>query len=123
MEFYSIHGTIITTGTEVPTIEYIDGSQVFRKRINCGSLPNNTTKDVSTGLSVNSNHIVRISGMAYRSSDDTFFQLPYASTVAQNSISCFCVSHNNIIDVRLVTGIDRTNIYETFVDVYYTKTS
>ena len=36
----------ITTGTEYATGEFIDGKQVYRKRISLGAFPNNTNKTV-----------------------------------------------------------------------------
>lgn len=36
----------LTTGTEKATNEYIDGKQVYRKRISLGTFPNNTNKTV-----------------------------------------------------------------------------
>ena len=52
----------ITTGQEIKTNEIIDGKRVYKKRINCGAGPNNTSKTVGTGLS-NVTYI-RAEGMA-----------------------------------------------------------
>ena len=40
----------ITTGQEVKTNEIIDGKRVYKKRINCGNLPNATSKYVNTRI-------------------------------------------------------------------------
>lgn len=39
-----------TTGQEVKTNEIIDGKRVYKKRINCGNLPNATSKYVNTRI-------------------------------------------------------------------------
>ena len=40
----------ITTGQEVKTNEFIDGKRVYKKRINCGNLPNATSKNIATRI-------------------------------------------------------------------------
>ena len=40
----------ITTGQEVKTNEIIDGKRVYKKRINCGNLPNATSKNIATRI-------------------------------------------------------------------------
>jgi hypothetical protein len=107
----------IITGQEFATNEFIDGKQVYRKRINIGNLPNSDTKDVETGLS-NVNPI-KIEGMAYRSADNVFFPLPYVDTfsVGNNIAMNFQASLSKI---RIVTGTDRTAL-TGYIDLYYTK--
>lgn len=38
------------TGQEVKTNEFIDGKRVYKKRINCGNLPNATSKNIATRI-------------------------------------------------------------------------
>ena len=52
----------VITGQGVKTNEIIDGKRVYKKRINCGAGPNNTSKTVGTGLS-NVTYI-RVEGIA-----------------------------------------------------------
>ena len=40
----------ITTGQEVKTNEFIGGKRVYKKRINCGNLPNATSKNIATRI-------------------------------------------------------------------------
>ena len=40
----------VLTGQEVKTNEIIDGKRVYKKRINCGNLPNATSKYVNTRI-------------------------------------------------------------------------
>lgn len=40
----------LTTGQEVKTNEFIDGKRVYKKRINCGNLPNATSKNIATRI-------------------------------------------------------------------------
>lgn len=110
----------ITTGVEVATNEYIDNNRVYVKRIDIGTLPNATSKDVSTGLSTSQVSIERLQGKATRSSDNAFYPLPFAHPTAQNAISCLCRDNDGTIDIRIQTGIDRSTA-SGYIDVYYTK--
>ena len=70
---------LIVTGEECATNEFIDGKRVYRKRIDCGILPNATNKDIDTGLDfINSCTLIRMSGMAKYSSG-LALPLPFVS--------------------------------------------
>lgn len=105
--------TNIVTGQEVATNEYIDGKQVFVKRINCGNLPNATGKLVSTGLT--NVTYTDIKGIATKG--DTLFKLPYISPNALNASISLYISGNAI---EIDTGIDRS-AFTGEVTIYYTK--
>lgn len=106
-----------TTGTEVATNEYIDGEQVFRKRIDTGTLPNATYKDVDTGLVSSEINVVRIQGCA-KATTGVQSPLPFVSISATN---CIAVSLQTTGKIRLDTGVDRSNFTQSYVDLYYTK--
>lgn len=95
------------------------GSPLYRKVINTGALPNNTTKDTPYNIS-NLNRIISIEGYAYRSNDNFTVSLPFVSTSDINFNIYVGVIGNNI---RIQTGTDRTSFTESYVILEYTKTS
>ena len=104
---------------EVDTgVKWIDGSSIYKKTIDTGTLPNASVKSITHGIS-NLNRIIRLEGYAYRSSDQGVFPLPFVSATLTYGIA-LSVSGSNI---QIVTGIDRSNITESYVTLYYTKSS
>lgn len=108
-------GTTITTGQEIPTSEFIDGKQVYRKRIDVGYLPNASSKDTSTGLVPTQIELVRIQGSARRSADGQSYPIPHVSTT--HPITVFLQSDG----VLRITTISDRSTYTGKVDIYYTK--
>ena len=110
-------GNKIITGQEVATNEYIDGKRVYRKRINCGNLPNATSKTVS--LSLSNVNIIKIEGIAKNSSDaSNNLPLPYIDP--RNLQTCVMLSIISGYNIALVTAEDKS-YYTAYVTVYYTK--
>ena len=110
-------GNKIITGQEVATNEYIDGKRVYRKRINCGNLPNATSKTVS--LSLSNVNIIKIEGIAKNSSDaSNNLPLPYMDP--RNLQTCVMLSIISSYNIALVTAEDKS-YYTAYVTVYYTK--
>lgn len=107
---------------EVLIGKWINNKPIYRKTFNFGTLPDTTEKSISTNLNANDVHIVKIYGIAYRSSDDTYYTLPYASPTDENNISCLVVKTNNILNIKLISGYDRTNVQECYITLEYTKT-
>ena len=107
----------ITTGIEFATNEYIDGEQVYRKRIDTGALPNAAGKQVSSGLTPSNINIVRIQGAA-KATNGTQLPLPFVSVTAEN---CVSVSLQSTGNVQVQTGTDRTVYTQSYVDLYYLK--
>ena len=106
--------------SEVDTkVKWIDGKTIYRKTINFGSLPDATSKVVAHGVS-NLSKVIKMEGYAYRSGDGTFFPIPFASeNAAQNSIALTA----GATDVVINTGMNRSNIAECYITIYYTKSS
>lgn len=109
--------TMITTDVEIPTNEFIDGKQVFRKRYDFGALPNATTKNVAHGLT--NVKIIDYNGIAYSSSGSTL-KLPFVST--NSSAECIRLNTTST-NIVIMTGTDRSGFSECYVDLYYTKTN
>jgi hypothetical protein len=105
----------ITTGSEVATNEYIDGKRVYKKRIDCGYLPNATYKNIAHGLDIANCNIIDIRGIARKGT--SIRTIPSVSTGnATYNISSY-IDGNQL---TLETGIDRSE-YTAYVDIYYTK--
>lgn len=115
--------TNIVTGQEVATNEYIDGKQVFVKRINLGSLPNANEKIVTTDLNVNNVNIIKIDGIAYGSATSISYilTLPDINPLDYSRATRLTMdTENNIWRVKIRAGVDRSN-YTGYANVYYTK--
>lgn len=100
----------IDTGTT-----WINGSKIYKKTVNFGSLPNNTSKSVAHGIS-NINQIVRIEGYAFGTSGD-ITPLPYASVT---SLGYMITLTANRANVNIHTGEDRSGL-TGYITLYYTK--
>lgn len=95
--------------------KWIDGSAIYKKTIDFGALPNNTSKNVAHGIS-NLNKVIEMKG--YTSNGTTFIPLPMTSTTG--APTAMNVDATNII---YTTSSDRTAYSETYVTLYYTKSS
>lgn len=103
----------VITGNEIPTNEYIDGKQVYRKRVNFGTLPNNTTKRVAhnlTSVTFDKHLVSCINASGYN------ITLPYVDIGA--SVCTVSTITNTEIVIKSITD---QSTYTAYVDLYYTK--
>lgn len=105
---------IVTTGVESVTNEWIDGKQVYRKRINVGALPNAGEKTVDLGFNVNTVNIIRMQGMAYAASANHYMTLPYTYPSELVSLGCY----HKVLSINCQHD---GSPYNAYVDIYYTK--
>lgn len=101
---------------------WIDGKVIYKKTVDCGALPNNTTKYIEHNIG-NIGLIIKIEGIGYRSSDNVTFQLnnsinPRVSSPTATSIN---ITANNE-HINITTGNDRSNMVG-YTTLYYTKTN
>lgn len=108
----------VTTGEETVTGKTIDGKVEYRKRINCGTLPNATSLVVETGLS-NVHWTRKPEGFAQnKTSQANAMPLPYIDPRDTSaSISLSIISEYRI---AIVATQDRSSFYG-IVDVFYVK--
>ena len=99
--------------------KWINGSTIYKKTVNTGALPNATTKNVAHGIS-NLSKIIRLEGYGLRSTDNVMFPLPFASPTGATADISVTVNGTNI---AIGTGVDRSNITESYITLYYTKSS
>ena len=113
----SIYNSETYSTNEVETIgKWIDGKSIYRKVINLGIFPDNTYKDVATGLS--NINIIKIYGTAKNENTGNTIPLPHSSTSTVYSVSIAWQESEN--SVRVTTGMDRTD-YTGYAVLEYTK--
>lgn len=103
--------------SEVDTkVKWIDNKTIYRKTIDCGALPNATSKRVSIGASGVSQYI-KIEGVAFTSSNTTI-SLPYVNHVnALYQVDVYIDSGDLVISA----GDDKSSYAYSYITVYYTK--
>ena len=103
---------------EVETGMYwIDGKPIYRKVVDCGALPNATSKSIPHYID-NIDFIVSISGISEDPSIGNFLHLPYPYS-GTNSVYLYATKAR----VSLTTEANFTNYSQTFVILDYTKTT
>jgi len=123
-KFLGANGSWTTLNTNYSTTEaltgatWIDGSPIYKKTIDFGALPNATSKQVAHGIT-NLYRVIEIVGWAYRPGDSSTFPLPATSTSATGAITVTITA----ADVVIASGTDRSNLTESYVTVYYTKSA
>ena len=95
---------------------WIDGSIIYKKTISTGALPNATSKAVAHNIS-NLGAVVKFEGYA----TDGIHTLPLP-LVATNSNYCVQLSVSST-DVELECVADRSGFTDSYVTLYYTKSS
>lgn len=99
--------------------KWIDGSTLYEKTVDCGALPNNSSKQVAHGIT-NIDKIVNVTGIAYSTSLGTALQLAYPQ---KSSNSDYVVEMSvNATNIDISTFRDRTS-FNGYVTVRYTKSS
>lgn len=100
--------------------KWIDGKTIYKKTVDTGALPNNSIKTVAHGIT-GINKIIKMEGYAYRSSPNTLWvnlNWPSVATAA-SSIAIGA----DLTNISVFTGTDRTAFTESYVTLYYTKSS
>lgn len=102
--------------TEKVVGTWIDGKPIYRKVIECGSLPNASNKDVAHNIQ-SLGVTIKCNGMAVRTSDSRALTIPDSTPNAE--IVCG-VSNTN---VYITTHNDRSTFNNSFLILEYTKTT
>lgn len=98
--------------------KWVDGSAIYKKTINTGTLPNNTFKRVAHNIS-NLYRVIRIEGYAYSSSNSRCQAIPMVSSGGGGQVSVSVEP----TEMELVSDSDRSAYTESYVTLYYTKSS
>lgn len=105
----------IVTGQEYETGRVIDGKKEYGKRINVGTLPNNTTKEVDIDLT-NIVFTKAFEAIAYKSGAAII--LPLVSATAISSNVYIAILNNKI---TITTKADYSSYTNCFVEIFYSK--
>lgn len=103
----------IVTGQEIETNDYLDNKKIYRKRMYCGAIPNNSIKRVPHEL----NNITFINFSAIgRNQNGSVFAFPFVDLVSSH----FTICQVSPTEIVLQANYDISN-YDIYVDLYYTK--
>lgn len=106
--------------TEMVIGKWIDGSDIYRKVIDFGALPNATAKTVAHGIS-DLNILVAVYGVATNTARNSFLPINACASSSQGAIYQVGATVSNT-DVYIETGTDRSAYGTTYVVLEYTKT-
>jgi len=116
IDFTTLGGNYSTTEQDTG-FTWINGEHIYKKTVNFGALPDTTGKSVAhniTGL----DWVIEFSGVTYNPSINTYLTLPCAS--ASSYPISLAVSNTN---VDVTTTNDRSGYTQSYITLYYTKTS
>lgn len=97
---------------------WTDGKPLYEKTIDCGALPNNTTKTVSHGIS-NFEHMVGYSGVAFMPNINDI-PIPFVHNASLGDNVCFFIDSS---EITLRTSSDKSGYTASYITLRYTKTS
>lgn len=100
---------------------WVDGSPIYKKTINFGALPDNTTKSVAHSI-INLEYVIRIEGTILQGTMPTgnFKPIPLLYSSSDSSYNTECYVDKDNISMRC--GNNRANC-TAYVTIYYTKSS
>lgn len=103
--------------TEIETgKEWIDGKKIFRKVIDCGALPNNTSKNVAHGIASFDSMWISADG-SWATEGSNWIPLPYVDTATTRLVEVVAKAAN----VNIVTASDMSAFTTSYVTLEYTK--
>ena len=113
------HGTpTVHYSTEETCIgTWIDGKPLYEKTISCGTLPNNTTKNVAHSIS-DIEYAVTIQGSAKNPNNGIQIPIPYV----YGNIKCL-QTYIDPTNIKLISTENLSGYTESYVKIQYTKTT
>ena len=122
-EFVAVYGgdpIILDYSTvEINTgAKWIDGSSIYKKTVNCGELPGEAEKTVQHGIS-NLNRVIKIEGYSYNSNNGITLPIPFSWIIETRCIGVTI----DTTTIKIRADLDRTGYTETYITLYYTKSS
>ena len=115
---YIEDGLIYSTNEVKTDNKWIDGKPIYRKVINFGALPNNTSKSVNHNIQ-NIKRIINMYGYSMRPDTSNTFICPNNPTY--NSLTSGMYANETAVTVN--TYSDRSSFSETYIILEYTKTT
>ena len=99
---------------------WIDGKPVYQKTVNCGALPNKTTKQIIHGIS-GIDKVIKLNGFAWRGSNSTMITLPYINNQLTSDTRVMAQTTSN--NILIGTSQDMSSFTESYITLQYTKTT
>ena len=93
--------------------KWIDGKTIYKKTVNTGALPSNTSKSVSHGIGESWDRILKAEGYSYASMYGLNVMIPNSGIDIQVADA----------DIEITTTSDYSGYNESYITLYYTKTS
>lgn len=110
-----VNNSLAYSENDIVCGKWIDGKPIYRKIINCGSLPNSTAKYVDHNIS-DLNLITKLYGIALYG--DGFCPLPYINPKDTNG---GILLYGTSTQITITTNANRSNTSITYVVIEYTK--
>lgn len=107
--------TEIITNEIKPTNDFVDGKNVYVKRVYFGNLPNTTTKSVPSGVDFSNKLVTKIEAIGKIDGSNIYFPIPNTNPVALNFGVNITLNSNDII---IATGTDRST-QVAWVTIYF----
>ena len=101
------------SSTEKAVGTWIDGSTIYQKTVDCGTMPNNTTINIDTQIS-NLARVIELKGTCFNSNTGSVLPLPMIGS--NNYLSLSMLGTN----ISIGTNVDRSG-YTGYVTVTYLK--
>lgn len=116
LDFTTLPGNYSTS--EINTgYTWLNGNKIYKKTIEFGKAPNNTTKNVAHGIT-NLGTVIKFEGYGYSSGSGKYAPIPWAPS-SSNSMMDMSVDTTNI---SMTSSNDRS-AWSFTITLYYTKTS
>lgn len=110
-------GSVNYSTTEQVIGTWIDGKPLYQKTINCGALPNNTTKNTAHSIS-DIEYAVIIQGSARNPNNGIQIPLPYV----YGNTRCL-QTYIDSTNIKLISSENMSGYTESYVTIQYTKTT
>ena len=121
IDFTTLPGNYSTS--EIDTgYTWIDGSHIYKKTIDFGALPNNTTKSVNHGIS-NFNFATKIEVVAVSTNGNETIPLPLPSKASSSDSLEMSVTRTAVKISTSNSGYWSSTFPNCYVTLYYIKTS
>ena len=100
---------------------WIDGKPIYQKTVDCGALPNATSKTVENSIISNVKRVIKIGGYAYSSNSGIDIPIPFVDERAGNTI--VRADYKESSGIRIGTNANLSDYTESYLTLQYTKTT
>lgn len=97
---------------------WIDGKTIYKKTVDCGNLPNATTKRIPSGIS-GLDLIIKFDAIQMSSDQTGFYMQPFASATRTND--CIEIQYLKTDNTIFIYTLHDWSSYKMYVTLYYTK--